>query len=153
MGRPKTAATVSASRHIQVVGGYTENDVMQLCRSAKQRAGLKEVAFDGLDALYLHVMATLQRTGNRCECCQKTFARKATGKGGGADHSLSLHRVIASLGYVVSNIRIICMGCNGAIGETNTYGDIIARVRALRWQAKIMMRAAKKMLANEGLVD
>lgn len=154
MGRTIARVTsVKASRHDNVVGGYSSNDIMQLCRSAKQRSELKAVAFDGLDSLYVHTMETLARTGNRCECCHKEFEKKSTGKGGGGNNSLSLHRVIASQGYIVDNIRIICMACNGAIGETNTYQDIIGRVKALRWQAKIMMRAAKIMLANEGLVE
>jgi len=145
-------STIKVSPLDIIFPGYDSQYLMQICRSAKQRSELKAVPFGGLDAIYLHMMAAIKRTDFRCECCGGTFERKKDGKGGGADRSLSLHRVIASLGYVPPNIRVLCMACNVAIGETNTYSDIIARVRALRWQAKEMMRVAKKMLANEGLV-
>lgn len=127
-----------------VVSNYSSAHIMQLVRSAKQRAELKGVSFEGLDSLYAHTVNYLARKPI-CDCCGSQFERKADGKGGGGKRSLSLHRVIASLGYVSSNIRIICQGCNGAIGEIQTMDDVYFRVRALRWQAKILLASAKKM--------
>ena len=121
-----------------MVGNYTTAHVMQLCRAAKQRSALKGVAFDGLDELFAHVASELQRNGNACECCKQGFERKAEGKGGGGPRSLSLHRVVASRGYTVANIKVICQSCNLAIGETNTLADIDARRAALDWQAEKM---------------
>lgn len=121
-----------------IVANYSTAHVMQLCRAAKQRSELKGVAFDGLDSLFSHVASELQRNNNACECCGKGFERKAEGKGGGGPRSLSLHRVVASRGYTVANIKVICQSCNLAIGETNSLVDIDARRAALDWQAKKM---------------
>jgi hypothetical protein len=125
-----------------VVSNYTSAHLMQLVRSAKQRAGLKNVPFAGLDPLYLHTVEELQRNGFRCNCCRKEFRRKDEGKGGGGKDSLSLHRVVASAGYIPENIRVICQACNNAIGETNNQADIAARFAALHWQEKVMARAS-----------
>lgn len=133
-------STVKVNFDDIVVSNYSTAHIMQLARSAKTRSEQKQVPFDGLDALYYHVLSELKRNNNRCPCCQNTFFRKAEGKGGGGKQSLSLHRVVASRGYVTPNIEVICQSCNNAIGETNTYHDVVARVKALRWQAKIMKR-------------
>ncbi len=121
-----------------MVGNYTTAHVMQLIRSAKQRSNLKNVAFVGLDELFTHVQKELDKNDGLCECCGKEFQRKEDGKGGGGKDSLSLHRVIASKGYVADNVKIICQACNNAIGEVNTYADIVRKESALRWQAKLL---------------
>jgi hypothetical protein len=137
MGRP-SSLSIATSYKDSVVGGYSSADVMQLARAAKTRAENKAVPFAGLEALYCHTIDTLIRTNGLCECCGKNFQRKQTGKGGGGKDSLSLHRVIASLGYVPSNVRIICQECNNAIGEIQNGQDLIHRFSALEWQKKIM---------------
>lgn len=147
MARVSTIATDKAI----VAGGYATADIMQLCRVARQRGIDKGVKFDSVDTIYSNAMTDLQRNNFRCSCCKNEFA-KSTGRGP-SNRSMSLHRVIASQGYVTGNVKVICGGCNVAIGETNTYADIVKRVRALRWQAKEMMRAAKKMLEKEGLIE
>lgn len=137
-------SSVKVSFDDMVVSNYSSAHIMQLVRSAKQRAELKGVEFEGLDALYAHTVKYLSRKPV-CDCCGKDFKRAETGKGGMGKHSLSLHRVIASLGYVCANVRILCGGCNGAIGEIQTMDDVYFRVRALRWQAKVLLASAKKM--------
>lgn len=147
MARVSTIATDKAI----VAGGYSTADIMQLARVARQRGIDKGVRFDSVDTIYTNAMTDLQRHNFRCACCKNEFS-KSTGRGP-SNRSMSLHRVIASQGYVTGNIKVICGGCNTAIGETNTYNDIVARVRSLRWQAKEMMKAAKIMLAREGLIE
>jgi len=137
MGRPSKIG-LSTSYKDCVVGGYSSANILQLVRSAMQRSELKNVPFAGVAELYHHTIATIDRTGGKCECCEKTFQRKATGKGGGGKDSMSLHRVIASLGYVESNVKIICQECNNAIGEIQNKRDLIHRFRALTWQNEIM---------------
>lgn len=130
--------TIRVDFNVMMVSNYSTAHVMQLCRAAKQRSELKGVAFDGLDELFCHVARELKRNDNRCECCRGEFERKAEGKGGGGAKSLSLHRVVASRGYTVANIKVICQSCNLAIGETNSLDDIAARRAALDWQAEKM---------------
>jgi hypothetical protein len=120
-----------------VVSNYSSAHIMQLIRSAKQRSELKNVPFEGLDTIYSHAVDYLS-CKPVCDCCGSQFERKADGKGGGGKRSLSFHRVIASLGYVASNIRIICQGCNNAIGEIQNMDDLSKRFDALAWQTKIM---------------
>jgi hypothetical protein len=121
-----------------VAGDYSSQHIGQLVRSAKQRAEQKSVAFAGYDVLLTHVFAELKRNDNRCECCRSEFKRHANGKGGGGKQSLSLHRVIASLGYVPSNVKVICQGCNSAIGEIHSQDDVLFKVKALHWQGELM---------------
>lgn len=145
MSRPVSRETnIRTSFKDIVVGDYSSEHVKQIVRSAMQRSEKKSVPFCGLDQLLGHVLSYLKRKPV-CDCCGKAFKRDANGRGGGGSDSLSIHRVIASLGYVTSNVRIICHGCNLAIGEIQTMGDVYARVRALRWQAKILLAEAKKL--------
>lgn len=134
-----------------LVGNYSTAHVMQLLRSAKQRSEQKEVAFDGLDPLFVEVVSQLKATDFRCPCCGNEYERKTDGKGGGGKRSLSVHRVIASHGYVVENISVLCQSCNNAIGETNTFQDIMSRVRALKWQAAKMRKTAQNLI-DKGLM-
>ena len=120
-----------------VVSNYSSQHINQLIRSAKQRAEQKEVAFGGIHEIYRHVKSYLDRKPV-CDCCGKSFKRKDDGKGGGGKDSLSLHRVVASQGYIPSNIRVICQACNSAIGEIQKMDDIADRMNALVWQTKIM---------------
>lgn len=120
-----------------IVANYSSAHIMQLIRSAKQRAELKSVPFAGLDVLFSHAIDYLNRKPV-CDCCGCQFERKADGKGGGGKRSLSFHRVIASLGYVPPNVRIICGECNVAIGEIQNMGDLSRRFNALTWQTKLM---------------
>lgn len=145
--------SVSVSKNDCIVPGYSSFDVMQLCRLADQRATLKNVPVAPLDDIYLHVMAELQTHDFSCSCCRKSFQKKIGQGRGGSKDSLSLHRVIAGLGYVPSNIKVICQGCNNSIGEINNYDDVIARVRAMRWQAKLMLRLAKKTFKTVDSLD
>ena len=131
-------STVKVNFNDRVVANYSSADIMQLCRSAKQRSGIKKVPFAGLDELYNHVTDYLTKKPV-CDCCGGPFLRKSDGTHGGDNkHSLSLHRVVASQGYVPSNIRIICQGCNNAIGEIQNMDDVADRMNALVWQTKIM---------------
>lgn len=120
-----------------MVGNYSTANVMQLVRSAKQRAELKSVPFAGLDEIFFHVQKELQDNNNSCACCKKSFQRKTDGKGGGGKDSLSIHRVKASLGYVPENLKVICQACNNAIGEINEESDIQQKIAALEWQKTI----------------
>jgi hypothetical protein len=136
-----------------IVGNYTSAHIMQLLRSAKQRSEQKGVAFGGLDPLFQEVMNQLHKGGFRCPCCRNEYQRKADGNGGGGKRSLSVHRIIASMGYVPENVSVLCQSCNNAIGETNTFSDIMSRVKALRWQANLMRKTAKKLLDASLLVE
>lgn len=137
MGRP-SSLSVATSYKDCIVGNYSSADVMQLCRSAKQRSELKSVPFAGLESLYIHTLNELTRNGGVCECCKAGFRKNTTGKGGGGKYSLSLHRVIAAKGYVPENVKVICQGCNGAIGEIHSLNDVAERMAALHWQQKIL---------------
>ncbi len=130
--------SVSVSKHDVIVPGYSSFDVMQLCRLADQRALLKNVPVAPLDDIYNHVMAELSRHDFKCACCHKPYQKKIGMGKGGAKSSLSLHRVVASCGYVPSNIQVICQECNNAIGEIQNYDDLSRRFDALTWQTKIM---------------
>lgn len=138
MARPRSLSHATSFKD-RIAGDYSSANIMQLCRSAMQRSQQKAVPFAGLDALYGHAIAELARNGGVCECCKGSFARHANGKGGGGKQSLSLHRVTAALGYVPENIKVICQGCNNAIGEIQNPADIVKREYALAWQRKIML--------------
>lgn len=120
-----------------IVSNYSSAHIMQLVRSAKQRSELKKLPFAGLDTLFCHAIEYLTDKPF-CDCCGCEFERKADGKGGGGKSSLSFHRVIASLGYIPSNIRVICQACNMAIGEIQNMNDLSKRFEALAWQTKLM---------------
>lgn len=130
-------STIKVNFDDRVVSNYSSAHIMQLIRSAKQRSEQKSVPFADLDALYCHV-ADYLKDKPACDCCGKSFQRKEDGKGGGGKDSLSLHRVIASQGYVPSNIRVICQECNNAIGEIQNMNDLSRRFDALAWQTKVM---------------
>lgn len=129
-------STVKVSDSIEIVPGYTELYVMQLCRQAKTRASHKGVQFDGLDNLYLDIREKLFQTPF-CPCCGNTFAKQV--KGDTQDTSLSLHRVRSAKGYTVGNVVPICNKCNKAIGECDTFADIETKRAALDFQLRMMI--------------
>lgn len=129
-------STVRVSDKIEIIPGYTELYVMQLCRQAKARALHKDVPFDGLDNLYLDIQERLFRTPF-CLCCGNSFAKQV--KGDTQDTSLSLHRIRSAKGYTVGNVLPICNKCNKAIGECDTFADIETKRAALDFQLKMMV--------------
>ena len=118
-----------------VAGNYSTAHLMQLCRQAKVRATKKGVALDDLDSLFCEVTRQLSQCPN-CPVCNRIFQ---TGEGKPINSSLSIHRLISSLGYTVGNIYAICNGCNKDVGECNTLADIERKRRALAWQAHKMV--------------
>jgi hypothetical protein len=118
-----------------LAGNYSAAHVMQLLRSAKARAEKKQVKFDGLDNLFIEISKQL-KINNRCPCCDREY-KITEGKPGNS--SLSVHRVVSSLGYVVGNVKAICNGCNKDIGECNSLADVERKEKNLRWQAITMI--------------
>ncbi len=129
--------SISVSAKVEVIPGYNELDIQKIVRSAKQRAIKKNVAFDGIDSIYSAAVNYL-RTIPICQCCQKEFKAKRDGNGGGGSASFSIHRVIASRGYTLRNIKFICQECNLAIGECQDVGDVFHKQEALAWQENLM---------------
>ena len=118
-----------------VAGNYSTAHIMQLCRQAKVRANQKGVPLDNLDSLHCEIVQQLQERPN-CPICNRIYQ---TGEGKPINSSLSIHRLVSSLGYTVGNIYAICNGCNKDIGECNNLSDIERKRRALAWQAHKMV--------------
>ena len=118
-----------------LAGNYSSAHLMQLCRQAKVRATQKNVPLDSLDSLFCEIRGQLMRHPN-CPVCNRVY-RITEGKPGNS--SLSIHRLMSSLGYVASNVQAICNGCNKDIGECNNLSDIERKRRALAWQAHKMV--------------
>ena len=127
--------TVKVSFLDIVTGNYSSAHIMQLCRQAKVRATHKNVPLDSLDSLFCEIRDQISDSPN-CPVCNRVY-RVTEGKPGNS--SLSIHRVISSRGYVVGNVKAICNGCNKDIGEVNSLSDIEKKLRALTWQAHLMI--------------
>ena len=126
---------IKVSFNETLAGDYSSAHVMQLLRAAKARAQQKNVPFGGLDNLFIEISRQLKKN-NRCQCCNREYK---VNKGKPGNSSLSVHRVISSLGYVVGNVKAICNGCNKDIGECNSLMDIERKEKNLRWQAMNMI--------------
>jgi hypothetical protein len=85
----------------------------QLCRVAKSRAQKKNFEYS-LDPEILYSMA--KKTGFKCEITGIELDFKQ-GQGGWKPNSPSVDRIDNSLGYTMSNIRLVCWEFNRLKGE------------------------------------
>lgn len=90
------------------------NAVRATVRKAKNRAAEKNIPFD----LDQHLSAILRRfQAGVCELSGVRFAPFVRGSNRPEWNSPSIDRIEPELGYVYSNIRIICHALNTAIGH------------------------------------
>ena len=94
---------------------YRDTDIMELCRKTRERAAVRGIEFALTSS---DVVALFMEADNRCQVTGLPFDRVYRPTGASKrPFAASIDRIDNRVGYIVGNVRIVCVMVNVALGE------------------------------------